>query len=161
MSDSSDQAQANAIDRVGGALLDSALALPRLIDATVSQLVIAWDAVQAIPQIRDSLASIEADTRTMTDEVGAMRSGVDRLDGRVIGLIGTVETLGASINEVNTVMRPLRRIGERLRGPLANGVTPDVEAAIAEAAVEPAAEERAAEERAKPRARRRSSRQRG
>jgi hypothetical protein len=156
MSDSADQAQANAIERVGGALLDSALALPRLIDATLSQVVTAWEAVQAIPQIRDSLASIETDTRTMTDEVGAMRSGVDRLDGRVVGLIGTVEALGDRINEVNTVMRPLRRIGERLRGPVANGETPDVEGAIAEAALESPAEQPE-----QPRAGRRSSRARG
>jgi hypothetical protein len=119
--------------KVASVLLRPALALPRAAIATVDQVVTAWDAVRAIPEIRDSLASIEYDTRTMTSEVTSMRQGVDTLQGEIGGLNGSVEVLGERLDDVGKVVRPLKRIGDRLRGP----VVPEIEDAVAEAAVEP------------------------
>jgi hypothetical protein len=116
--------------KVGALLLRPALALPRAALATVEQVVVAWDAVRAIPQIRDSLASIEYDTKVMTSEVTTMRGGVDHLSG-------SMEVLGERLEDVGRVVRPLKRIGDRLRGPAGTGPVPDVEDAIADAAVEP------------------------
>ena len=118
-------------------LLRPALALPRAAIASVDQVVTAWEAVRAIPEIRDSLASIEYDTRTMTNEVTSMRQGVDNLQEDIGGLNGSVEVLGRGLEDVGKVVRPLKRIGDRLRGPAGAGEVPDIEDAIAEAAVEP------------------------
>lgn len=126
--------------KLGGALIGPALVVPKAIIATVDQLVVAWEAVRAIPEIRDSLSSIMTDTRTMKDEVTSMRQGVDRLDGGMNDLTGTVDVLGDRMEDVGKVVRPLKRIGDRLRAPAGTGPVPEVEEAIADAATEAAAE---------------------
>ena len=126
--------------KLSGALIAPALVVPKAIVATVDQLVVAWEAVRAIPEIRDSLASIMTDTRTMTDEVTSMRQGVDELHGDIGGLTGTVDVLGDRLEDVGKVVRPLKRIGDRLRAPAGTGPVPEVEDAIAETATEAAAE---------------------
>jgi hypothetical protein len=128
--------EAGGLQKLGEALIAPALVVPRAIAATVDQVVVAWEAVRAIPEIRDSLASIMTDTRTMTDEVTSMRQGVDKLDGNMNDLTGTVDVLGDRLEDVGKVVRPLKRIGDRLRAPAGTGPVPDVEDAVADAAAE-------------------------
>lgn len=103
----------------------------------ISQLRAIAAAVEVLPEVRDSMATLGSNVETMVDEVTLMRKGVDKLsvevaelnantaplDARFIEMLEDIKRLDKHLKEVRLSLAPLNRavgglgnLGDRLRG---------------------------------------------
>jgi hypothetical protein len=95
--------------------------LPRLVIGALDDLHSIARSVSVLPEVARSLASIEARVTSMDEEVKKMRSGVDSLNGEVVGVQEVIVPLQDELQEMHRAVRPLRRLTSRIPG---RGVPP-------------------------------------
>ena len=99
------------------------LDLPRTLAAALSDIRRIAEGMSVLPELRETLASIDRRVETLNEEVARMRRGVEAIDGSVEPLAreiaatrAGIDDIGPHLEEMQHTLRPLQRIARRARG---------------------------------------------
>jgi hypothetical protein len=87
----------------------------RAVGGVITDIRAIADGMSVLPKLLGALTSIEARVNELNDEVAKMRASVDTMAGDVNEVRGGIDRLEPHLEDVNKMVHPLRRLGDRAR----------------------------------------------